>query len=86
MRCGNERKDHLRRKDGRLLPVLLLLESLHDHLAAQFRQMIEEQFAVAMILISLTLATIVQVRRMQEHSLGFNPEQIVVIKSPKAFM
>ena len=42
------------------------------------------QFAVAMILIALTLAAIVQVRYMQQQSLGFNPEQIVVIKSPKA--
>lgn len=42
------------------------------------------QFAVAMILIALTLGSIVQVRYMQQQSLGFNPEQIVVIKSPKA--
>ena len=42
------------------------------------------QFAVAMILIALTLAAIVQVQYMQQQSLGFNPEQIVVIKSPKA--
>jgi putative ABC transport system permease protein len=42
------------------------------------------QFAIAMILIALTLAAIVQVEYMQQQSLGFNPEQIVVIKSPKA--
>jgi len=42
------------------------------------------QFTVAMILIALTLAAIVQVRYMQQQSLGFSPEQIVVIKSPKA--
>jgi putative ABC transport system permease protein len=42
------------------------------------------QFTVAMILIALTMAAIVQVRYMQEQSLGFNPEQVVVIKSPKA--
>jgi putative ABC transport system permease protein len=42
------------------------------------------QFSVAMILIALTLAAIVQVQYMQQQSLGFNPEQIVVIKSPKA--
>lgn len=42
------------------------------------------QFAIAMTLISLTLATIVQVRFMQRQSLGFNPEQVMVIKSPKA--
>src|SRR5688572_19479780 len=42
------------------------------------------QFAVAMILIAFTLAAMVQVRYMQRQSLGFDPEPIVVIKSPKA--
>jgi putative ABC transport system permease protein len=42
------------------------------------------QFAIAMILIALTLATIVQVRFMQQQSLGFNPQQVMVIKAPKA--
>ena len=42
------------------------------------------QFTVAIILIALTLTAIVQVQYMQQQSLGFNPEQIVVVKSPKA--
>ena len=42
------------------------------------------QFTIAMILIALTLSAIVQVRFMQRGVLGFDPEQIVVIRSPKA--
>jgi putative ABC transport system permease protein len=43
------------------------------------------QFSAAMILIGLTLAAIAQVSHMQKQSLGFTPEQVVVVRSPKAF-
>ncbi len=43
------------------------------------------QFGIALILIAVTLISWVQVRFMQQQALGFNPEQVVVIQSPKAF-
>jgi putative ABC transport system permease protein len=46
---------------------------------------VTSQFTVAIILIALTMTAIVQVRFMQRQFLGFNAEQIVVIKSPKAY-
>ena len=43
------------------------------------------QFATAMILTALTLAATAQIRYMRQRSLGFSPDQIVIIKAPKAF-
>ncbi|HLF34238.1 MAG TPA: FtsX-like permease family protein [Cyclobacteriaceae bacterium] len=43
------------------------------------------QFSVAIILIALTITAGMQIRHMQRQSLGFNPEQIVIIKAPKAY-
>lgn len=43
------------------------------------------QFGIALILIAVTLITWVQVRFMQQQGLGFNPEQVLVVQSPKAF-
>ncbi|MEM9676298.1 MAG: FtsX-like permease family protein, partial [Bacteroidota bacterium] len=42
------------------------------------------QFSLAFVFISLTLVTSAQIRFMQQQDLGFNPEQIVVLKAPKA--
>ncbi|WKN43081.1 ABC transporter permease [Tunicatimonas pelagia] len=42
------------------------------------------QFALAFVFIALTLVASQQVRFMQQQDLGFNPEQIVVLKAPKA--
>nr|WKN37526.1 ABC transporter permease [Tunicatimonas sp. TK19036] len=53
--------------------------------AALRKFLVTGQFAMALVLIALTLTAGLQVRYMQQQSLGFNPEQIVVIKGPKAY-
>ncbi|MEX2593449.1 MAG: ABC transporter permease [Anditalea sp.] len=52
--------------------------------AALRKSLVTGQFAIALVLIALTLAAGLQIRYMQRQSLGFNPEQVVVIKGPKA--
>ncbi|MEO0330527.1 MAG: FtsX-like permease family protein, partial [Bacteroidota bacterium] len=42
------------------------------------------QFALAFVFISLTLVTSKQIYFMQQQDLGFNPEQVVALKAPKA--
>ena len=42
------------------------------------------QFALAFVFISLTLVTSEQIYFMQQQDLGFNPEQVVALKAPKA--
>lgn len=49
------------------------------------KSLVTGQFAIALMLIALTLTAGLQIRYMQQQSLGFSPEQIVVIKSPKAY-
>ncbi len=40
---------------------------------------------MALILITVTLTAGMQIRYMQQQPLGFNPEQVLVIKGPKAY-
>ncbi|MEM6845603.1 MAG: ABC transporter permease [Bacteroidota bacterium] len=42
------------------------------------------QFALAFVFISLTLVASRQIQFMQQQDLGFNPEQVVVLKAPKS--
>ncbi|MEK6481243.1 ABC transporter permease [Catalinimonas sp. 4WD22] len=49
------------------------------------KTLVTGQFAITMVLIALTLAATVQIRFMQQQSLGFSPEQIVVIKGAKSY-
>jgi putative ABC transport system permease protein len=49
------------------------------------KSLVSGQFTIAVILIALTLTAALQIRYMQEQSLGFHPEQVVVVKSPKAY-
>jgi putative ABC transport system permease protein len=49
------------------------------------KSLVTGQFAIALVLIALTLAAGLQIRYMQRQSLGFNPEQVLVIKGPKAY-
>ena len=46
---------------------------------------VTSQFGIALIMIAVTLISWMQVRFMQEQSLGFIPEQVVVIQAPKAY-
>jgi putative ABC transport system permease protein len=47
--------------------------------------LVTAQFAIAIVLIALTLTAGLQIRYMQQQSLGFEPEQMVVVKGPKAY-
>ena len=49
------------------------------------KSLVTGQFAIALVLIALTLTAGMQIRYMQQQSLGFRPEQVVVVKSPKAY-
>lgn len=49
------------------------------------KSLVTVQFAIVLVLIAITLVASRQVSFMQKQSLGFDPEQILVIKSPKAF-
>lgn len=49
------------------------------------KSLVTGQFAIAIVLIALTLAAGLQIRYMQQQSLGFEPEQTVIIKGPKAY-
>src|SRR5690606_10902767 len=53
--------------------------------SATRKWLVTGQFATAMILIALTLAATMQIRFMRQQSLGFSPDQIGIIKAPKAF-
>ncbi len=56
-----------------------------DRSGATFRKtLVAGQFAIALMLIAFTLAAGLQIRYMQQQPLGFNPEQVVVIKGPKS--
>src|SRR5690606_31777312 len=72
---------------SRAKPIHALKETFNKGEAgsATRRWLVTGQFATAMILIALTLAATVQIRYMREQSLGFCPDQIVIIKAPKAF-
>ncbi len=49
------------------------------------KSLVTTQFAIALVLIAITMIAKKQVNFMQQQSLGFDPEQILVVKSPKAF-
>ncbi|MEQ9440013.1 MAG: ABC transporter permease [Cyclobacteriaceae bacterium] len=53
--------------------------------AALRKSLVTGQFAIATVFIALALAAGLQIRFMQQQSLGFDPEQIVIIKGPKAY-
>lgn len=48
------------------------------------RLLVTGQFTLAMMLMMLTFSAMMQVRFMQRQSLGFEPEQVVVIHAPQA--
>ena len=48
------------------------------------KSLVTAQFVIALVLIAFTLAAGLQIRYMQQQSLGFSPEQIVVVRGPKA--
>ncbi len=43
------------------------------------------QFIASMVILALTLAAALQVNFMQKQSLGFDPDQVLVIKGPKSY-
>ncbi len=49
------------------------------------KSLVTTQFAIALVLIAITMTAKKQVNFMQQQSLGFDPEQILVVKSPKDF-
>ncbi len=49
------------------------------------KSLVTVQFAIALVLIAVTFIANQQVSFMQQQSLGFDPEQILIIKSPKSY-
>lgn len=72
---------------SRAKPIDALQETFSkgEAAGATRKWLVTGQFATAMILIALTLAATRQIRFMRQQSLGFDPDQIVIIKAPKAF-
>lgn len=72
---------------SRYTPAKVLKESMGQGRSGVTlrKSLVTGQFAIALVLMALTLTAGLQIRYMQQQSLGFSPEQIVVIRSPKAY-
>lgn len=68
-------------------PIKVLKGSFSKSKAGIFlrKSLVAVQFAIALVLIAITLIANRQVSFMQQQSLGFDPEKILVVKSPKSF-